>query len=123
MTKQYSFQASVHKPLNDGFRVKAEEHNIGMFINGMVVFPPNEKHDDWKVMTPASKYGFRYVHYVEFNSKLPLWQELYIACVEAVKLYLANDNSEGSNSYVSASGDVVLTDIEDKPINLSEIPF
>ena len=119
MAKSYNIEASVHKPINGGFRVKAELKEIGLYINGMVVYPPNDKHEDWQVLSPAVKYGFKYAKIIEFDGKLPLWKELRESCIEAVKLY----TSENDTQYTTKGRDVVLDDIEDGPVDLSGIPF
>lgn len=122
MTKAYSIEASVHKPIKEGYRVKVEMKEIGLFINGMIVYPPNEKHEDWQVLTPAMKFGYKYIHTIEFNSKLPLWKELRSVCIEAVRLYIDNTPNAALKNNCR---DVVLEDIDDKPLDFSkiDIPF
>jgi hypothetical protein len=101
MTKHYTVDAVVHKPVGSGFRVKASVRDLGLYINGMMVFPPNTEEEEWMVFTPAQRAGRgKYVHSVEFNKKLPLWAEIYDACVDAGKQALSEE------------GDVVLEDIE-----------
>ncbi len=114
MPKLYTVEAEVHKTatVNGGYRVKVSVLDLGLYINGMMVYPPNEKYDEWSVLTPARLAGRgRYVHIVEFNKKLPLWEHIYDACVDVAKL---------EHSY---SKDVVITDIPDEPISFDEIPF
>lgn len=121
MNNVYVINASVHKEIKDGYRVKVSMEEIGMFINGMVIYPPNEKHEDWKVLTPAMKFGYKYVHTIEFNSKLQLWAEIREACIEAVKKYQSESSSMVRSD--NTNKDVVLEDISDEPIDLSSIPF
>lgn len=112
MPKSYTVEAAVHKQYKNGYRVKVSILDIGLYINGMMIYPPDDDHRDWSVLTPARPAGRgKYAHIVEFNKKLPLWDEVYEACVNAVKLEL------------SQSRDVVLADIDDGPIDLSAIPF
>ena len=114
MPKLFTVEAEVHKTavVKGGYRVKVSILDLGLYINGMMVYPPNEKYDEWSVLTPARPAGRgRYAHIVEFNKKLPLWEHIYDACIDAAKL---------EHSY---SQDVVITDISDDPIDLSEIPF
>lgn len=117
MPKLYNVEAEVHigaNIKNGGFRVKVLVHDLGLFINGMIVYPPNEERNqaDWMVLTPARPAGRgKWAHIVEFNKKLPLWEEIYDACVDAAKL-------EGQ-----FSKDVVIEDIPEGPIDLSGIPF
>lgn len=111
--KAFNIEAVVHKELSFGYRVKVSILDLGIYINGMVVFPPNEEHDYWTVKPPAMRAGRgKYVYIIEFNKKLPLWEEIFDACVDAVKLEKSYDK------------DVVITDFdEDAPINLDDIPF
>lgn len=111
--KTYNVEAKVHKELAFGFRVKVSILDLGLYINGMVVFPPNDEHNYWTVNPPAMRAGRgKYVYIIEFNKKLPLWEEVYDACVDAVKL---------DQSYHK---DVVITDFdEDTPITFDDIPF
>lgn len=97
----HTVEASIHQSLGDGWRVKVSVLDLGMYINGMVVFPPNENHEEWMVLTPAKRAGRgRYAHIVEFNKSLPLWKHIEIACIEAGKAAILD------------STDVVLTDIK-----------
>jgi hypothetical protein len=114
MAKLFTIEAAVHQGANvaEGFRVKVSVIDLGIYINGMVVYPPNERSDEWTVYTPAKRAGRgKYVHIVEFNKKLPLWNEINEACIEAAKL---------ESQMVK---DVVITDIDDEPIDWNSIPF
>ncbi len=114
MSKLYTVEAKVHEgaKVANGYRVKVSVLDLGLYINGMVVFPPNEINNEWTVLTPARPAGRgKYVRIVEFNKKLPLWEEIYDACVDAAKLEHTFEQ------------DVVITDIPDGPITLDDIPF
>lgn len=86
MENNYEVEAEVHKPVGAGYRVKALVHDIGIYINGMMVFPPNDE-NDWAVYPPllgrAGRGKYRYT--IEFNKQYPLWNEIHEACIEAVK--------------------------------------
>lgn len=114
MTKAFTVEAQVHMPIPQGYRVKVSILDIGVYINGMVVMPPSEGHDDWTVYPPSQRAGrgkYRYI--VEFNKQLPLWGEIYDACVDAVKLDVSYEKK-----------DTVIDDFdENAPINLDDIPF
>jgi hypothetical protein len=126
MPALFNVEAAVHKQIGDGFRVKVSILDFGMYINGMMVFPPNDEHEDWSVYTPAQRAGRgKYVYIVEFNKKMPLWAEVNDACIEAVKLELSfggDDVSEAASRRIY-SLDTVLKDIPDGPINLNDIEF
>ena len=92
----YNLEAQVHKSLKNkqgklfGYRVKlfVLEPDLGFFINGMVVCPPNDKVAEWVVYTP--KVGNARI--VEFNGKeSKLWPEIQIVCLDAVKEYLRHE--------------------------------
>jgi hypothetical protein len=113
VSKVFVVEATVHKPVGNAYRVKISILDIGVYINGMMVYPPNTDRDSYLVLTPAQRAGRgKYAHIVEFNKKLPLWGEVADACIDAVKLY-ASDSQQ----------DTVITDIPDEPINLDDIPF
>jgi hypothetical protein len=113
MPKLHSIEAQVHRPIPQGYRVKVSVLDLGMYINGMVVTPPSEGHE-WTVYPPSQRAGRgKYSYIVEFNKKLPLWEEIYDACVDAVKLEMSYDKK-----------DTVVDDFdENQPINLDAIPF
>lgn len=89
MPRLYNLDAECHMQLkNGGYRVKLAILDHGLYINGMVVFPPNSEHGNkWNVYTPSANRA----RLVEFNSKLPLWEEIKDACIDAVKLYQSNE--------------------------------
>ena len=116
MSMQYNIEASVHKLLATGaYRVKVSLLDFGMYINGALVYPPNEEHD-WAVYMPAQRAGQGiWKPVIEFNKKIALWGEIYQACIEAVQLDVSFKDV--------ARKDVVLDDISDEPIDLADIPF
>lgn len=79
-----------------GYRVKLLLIDYGIFINGMVVYPPSPKSEDWAVYTPATKnsYKAKPARIVEFDAKTTLWAEVQEACIDAVRLYLADNKPE-----------------------------
>jgi hypothetical protein len=113
MAKSFSIEAQVHKPIPQGYRVKVSLLDLGMYISGFVVMPPNDDHD-WTVYPPAERAGRgKWKYNPEFNKHLPLWEEIYEACVDAVKLEISNEKK-----------DVVIDDFdENAPITLDDIPF
>lgn len=95
MAKLYSVEASVHKRYGEAYRVKVSILDLGVYINGMMIYPPNEDHDGWAVLTPARPAGRgKYARIVEFNKQLPLWEHVYEACVDAVKIEMANEQQD-----------------------------
>lgn len=86
--KLHTVEAEVHKQYGNGYRVKVMILDLGIYINGMMVYPPNDEHKQWSVLTPARPAGRgKYARIVEFNKKLPLWEHVHDACVDAVKLF------------------------------------
>ncbi len=87
MEYEFEVEAEVHKPVGAGYRVKALIHDLGLYINGMMVFPPNDEHEDWAVYPPLLSRAGRgkYKYIVEFNKHTALWEEIFEACIEAVQ--------------------------------------
>ena len=126
MSNLYNVEASVHKLLATGaYRVKVSILDFGMYINGALVYPPNDDHD-WAVYMPSQRAGRGlWKPIIEFNKKLALWAEIYDACIEAVKAdaSLGGVELHTSKTSYSSQRDVVLEDIPDEPIDLADIPF
>ena len=105
--KMYYVEGEVHKQLaSGGYRVKAKilDDNIAMYINGMIVFAPSDKHPDWTVYTPRAGNA----RIVEFAKNSPLWQEIQEACIDAVKLedtYQPRDEVPGVEALDNLSGE------------------
>ncbi|MFZ1250090.1 MAG: hypothetical protein WAR37_01415 [Candidatus Microsaccharimonas sp.] len=89
MENEFEVEAEVHMYIGPAYRVKALVHDIGIYINGMMVFPPNDEHD-WSVYPPllgrAGRGKYRYT--IEFNKQYPLWKEIQDACITAVKSHM-----------------------------------
>lgn len=115
--KSFNIEAEVHKTVSTSvgtaYRVKVSVLDLGMYINGMMVYPPNARFDQWGVTPPSRPAGRgKYTYIVEFNKKETLWVEIFDKCVEAAQLEY------------SLNKDVIITDFdENKPINLDVIPF
>lgn len=112
MDNEYEVEAEVHKSVGDAYRVKALVHDIGIYINGMMVFPPNDE-NDWAVYPPllgrAGRGKYRYT--VEFNKHAPLWEEIQQACIEAVKLKMSlgeDDSDSGKTNHQSEVGNAAF---------------
>ena len=91
----HNLDAQFHMPLKKGgYRVKLLLIDHGIFINGMVVYPPSPKSEDWTVYTPATKSSYKEkpARIVEFDAKPTLWAEVQEACIDAVRLYLADND-------------------------------
>lgn len=111
MPKVFNIDAEVTpSKVKFGYRVKVWDKEMGIYINGMMVYPPNPKYSEWGV-TPPGVPGVPGKFLVEFNKKLPLWEEIKEKCIEVAQI-------EHSNTK-----DVVVEDIPDGPINLDDIPF
>lgn len=111
MPKLFNIDAEVTpSTVKFGYRVKVWDKELGFYINGMMVYPPNPKYPEWGVMPPGvPRAPGKFV--IEFNKKLPLWNEIAEKCIEVAQI-------EHSNTQ-----DVVITDIPDGPITLEDIPF
>ncbi|AGL62075.1 hypothetical protein L336_0367 [Candidatus Saccharimonas aalborgensis] len=108
MENEFEVEAEVHKPVGAGYRVKVLIPDIGIYINGFMVFPPNGE-QDWAVYPPllgrAGRGKYRYT--VEFNMQFPLWEEIRQACIEAVKSAtgLSDEDDSTSNTQPTRKSD------------------
>jgi hypothetical protein len=98
-----------------GYRVKVWDKELGIYINGMMVYPPNSKYPEWGVVPPGvPRQKGKFV--VEFNKQLPLWEEVKARCIEVAQV----EHLQKKDEVV----DEVVTDFdEEKPISLDDIPF
>jgi hypothetical protein len=95
--KLYNIEAEWHMKLKNrhgeffGHRVKVLvlDDDLGFFINGMVVCPPEtSKTGGWEVYTPKAGNA----RIIEFNGKKSkLWPEIKDACIDAAKEYLRSE--------------------------------
>lgn len=95
---KYSIEAKVHMPIpHGGYRVKVWFPDMGMYINGVLVYPPNERHERWGVLTPLLGKGGRgrQPKAIEFDGKSDLWHEFREAAIKAVKVYLKHRTEHG----------------------------
>lgn len=97
-----------------GYRVKVWDKELGIYINGMMVYPPNKRYPEWGAVPPGMyKQPGKFV--VEFNKEFPLWKEINERCIEVAQIEHLNRNPHQ---------DTVITDFdENEPINLDDIPF
>ena len=128
MINLHEVRAEVHGEVKTkygiAYRVKVFVPEEGFYINGMMVYPPNIDHDYWGVNPPGiPRRKGKFV--VEFDKKKPFWKDVEKKCLEVGQLEYSN-SPEYSNSkdvVIAPSGDVVLKNIPDGPINLDDIPF
>ncbi len=134
MSPEDDISAEVHQEVQTkygkAYRVKVFIPEHGIFINGMMVYPPNAKYPEWRVMPPGiPNQPNKFV--VEFNKHLPLWQEVEERCLDVAQLE-HSDNKDVTNTNVdenkpderSIKKDVVIDDFDvNEPINLDDIKF
>jgi hypothetical protein len=128
MSPEDDISAEVHQVKQTkygiAYRVKAFIPEHGIFINGMMVYAPNAKYPEWRVMPPGMpNQPGKFV--VEFNKHLPLWQEVEERCLEVAQLEHSNTKDEVIEDIPIASTikkDVVIEDIPEGPITLDDIP-
>lgn len=114
MPKIFNIDAEV-TPSNVkfGYRVKVWDKQLGIYINGMMVYPPNAKYPEWGVLPPGvPKQSGKFV--VEFNKTFMLWKEIKEKCIEVAQEAHSQKPKE----------DVVITEFdENAPISLDDVPF
>lgn len=111
MAKLYTLSAEYHKQVKNGaYRIKISLPELGMYINGILAYPPSAERKEWVVYPPAQHLGRgKYITLLEFNKKLPLWQEIESACIDEAK------------NVSLQSKDILIDDISDEPIDLRDI--
>lgn len=95
MEGEYSVEATVHMPLARGYRVKIDVLELGLYLNGAVVFPNKRDNDDaWVLFPPSYKIGKgkteKRFYPAEFDRETLLWQEMSEAAFQAVESYIQN---------------------------------
>jgi hypothetical protein len=109
----YDIHAEVHKKIEFknkknqdvvAYRVKVLILNpdIGMYINGNMVYAPNKENSDWSVQTP--KVFNSKAKIVEFDGKSPLWRAYYRACLEAAQAYGLSENKDNDEDMSKYEG-------------------
>ena len=103
MTAMPRVTAEVHKQIEERYRVKVSIHDDGMYINGFMVFPPDEEHE-WSVYPPSLKVFGRYIYLVEYDKSKQLWNEIFEACINAVEVWkVKGDGLQSQEKTVKAS--------------------
>lgn len=96
MSNLHHIDAQVHMQVANGaYRIKVSILDLGLYLNGVLAYPPNGEHEEWWVNPPAQRKGKGYFYPAEFNKKETLWLEIQQACIEAVQLELLNDAASG----------------------------
>lgn len=95
--EKYQVEVEVHKPINNGYRVKVKVPSLGIYLNGVRVFPPNET-KSWAVYPASTWVGNRWARMTEFNTKLQLWQDIFSSSIEAVKKYRTQPTTKAVRS-------------------------
>lgn len=110
----YNVEAQFHMELLDkktnkvyAYRVKVIvlDDDLSFEINGMVVWPPNDKRPTWTVYTPtvgkARIIGF---NTKETSQKSLLWPEIQAACIAATQEYLRHAKVDASDDMAEYEG-------------------
>jgi len=105
-------------PVKERYFVKITFLGTGMYINSFSVQTSQFEGKPYWVQPPKHRQGARWVPTVDFDKSYDLWQIIEIKALSAVEDYRNNKPAVTSNSK-----DIVLTDISDEPIDLSDIPF
>ena len=94
----------------------------GMYISGIKVKESTKFPGEIWTQMPTYKAGNKWKRYIEIAGTCKLGQEIYQAIEAVCRPRLFDDNAEESRD-VSRQRDTVITDIDDRPINLDDIPF
>ena len=118
MNDDFFVEVDFHKEIDNGIRVKVRLPRLGLYLNGVRVFRPTAD-KDWAVYPASTWVGNRWARMTEFDTKLPLWQAIRTACIEA---------TEGHHDVVSKQPkrrdevDEIMSD-EDYQKALDALPF
>ena len=114
----YSISASIYTKAKGFHYVKVEID--GVFISGIKVSRSTKFPDQLWIQMPAYKQASKWKRYIEIANDSKLGQAIYDAIEQAAKPVIFGDTNP---TPMQISQDVVLEDIEDGPIDLSQIPF
>lgn len=92
MPEEYVIEAMVHTAVGKGgYRVKVSVPELGLFLNGAVVFPnTKDEGGKWVMFPPSYRIGKnpKPFYPAEFDRSKPLWQELSEAAFLAVEKFI-----------------------------------
>lgn len=94
----------------------------GIYISGIKVKASTKFPGQVWTQMPSYKSGKGWKRYIEIAGDCKLGQEIYKAIEDVCRPRLFSENAQ-ETSNDSQSRDVVITDIDDGPINLDDIPF
>lgn len=104
--------AEVRKQTDAGvYIVKVNFPAMGMYINGWRVQPSQKAGEELWVQPPAIRVGSRWQQVTEFNTHMPFYGLIKDAILRAVA------------AYSEPEPDIVVEDISDEPIDLTDLPF
>lgn len=108
----------THNPVKDMYYVKIAFLGTGMYINSFSVQKSQYESNPYWVQPPKHYQGNRWVTTVDFETSCDLWKIIEFKALEAVEAF-RNEKPLMSKK----SKDVVPEDIDEGPIDLSDIPF
>lgn len=114
----YNISASIYTKVKEFHYVKVEID--GVFISGIKVSRSAKFPDKLWIQMPAYKQGSKWKRYIEIANDSKFGQAIYDAIEQEAGSVIFGNESVTINH---TSQDVVIEDIDDKPIDFSEIPF
>lgn len=80
----YGIEISVRGSIDNGYRLKASFHNLGMYVDGFraLKVPTSKNSSGWWIQPPAKRIGKAYKVCPEFDKKHPFWLEIEERCIE-----------------------------------------
>ena len=125
MSDQFLVDVDIHKPIDNGVRVKVKLPSLGLFLNGVRVFKPIDD-KDWAVYPASTWVGNRWARMTEFDTKLPLWQAIRSACIKAAKQSMDDTGESSSIQSIVSPADKSDSDImsdEELQVAFDALPF
>lgn len=117
----YDIQVETYKTKDQFHYVKVEID--GLYISGIKVSTSTKYPNSLWIQMPSYKQGPSWKRYIESRKDSVLGQAIYKAIETHMSPIVFGGGEQMDNTPRPASKDVVLEDIEDGPIDLSEIPF
>lgn len=113
---KFAISAVVVGEINNGFRLKVEVKDLGLYMYGWTVRESTKEGEIWWVQPPAQRIGRKYISTPEFDKSKQLYIQIQNKCIEAVES--ESSIQTPSDPRRAATGDIVIvgTDIGDKDI-------
>jgi len=84
---KYDIFVEVLGDMTNGYRMKIHLEELGLYMYGWTARHSEKNESGWWIQQTAFKVGNAWKKCPEFNKSKPLWQQIEIKCIEAIKEY------------------------------------